>query len=198
MLAISMLCLAPNYTTFFDTIACLSITALVALYSTVLVKFNQGATTYVKNVYSVVFVTGLGLLFLFTNVNFALPIYYVLELGTVLFMLVLLKSNTGFFTEVEESSVQIQPIYIFVSILSFFEIIKKTTNVWCRPETTIDVFVDYFKKNKYLNEFYPFIIGLVTYKNILFLGFLIFIIVATGAIIYIKQTSLIPSRGLVW
>jgi hypothetical protein len=121
-----------------------------------------------------------------------------LELGTVMFMLILLKSNTGFFTEIEETAMQVKPVFVYLAIPIFFETVTSVFNLKNTTQTDCDTFVDYFKKNKYLNEFYPFVIELITYKKCLFVGLLAFVVAATGVIIFIKQTSLVPSRSHLW
>jgi hypothetical protein len=182
----------------FQTNYLITTSTATAMYIVVIFKFNQGATTYTKAIYSFLLILGMGLTFFWVNINFVVPIYYILEFGTVLFMVVLLKSNTGLFSEIEENIPQTQPTYLYLAIGLFFEIIIQLSRSVVVCEDRINMFVDYFKKNKYLNEFYSFVLELVTYKSALFTGFLLIITSITGMIIYIKQTSLLPGRGHLW
>ena len=176
----------------------ITMTILTSIFITIIFKFNQGATTYKKTAYSIAWAISLGLIFLWTNTNFILPIYYILEFGTVLFMIVLLKSNTGLFGEVEENTLQTQIPYIYVFVYLFSEIILKINNTFCKIKNYKIIFIDYFKTNESLNEFYAFVLELITHKTPLFLSILFFITTSTGFIIYIKQTSLIPTGNYFW
>lgn len=67
----------------------------MVLFLIVIFRATGGSGVYIKIKYILVLLIGLGAVFLELNLNFILPIFYSLEFGTALFIVVVIKSFVG-------------------------------------------------------------------------------------------------------
>jgi len=114
----------------------------------ILFKIQTKENPYLKIQFLLPFIFTLGFYFVLCNLNFILPIYWLIELGTVLFLLTVIKGfiNSFFF---KNNSVANQVTFIFFLFFILLFFIKK--NIIYKAEQII--FIDFFLLDTKKNEF---------------------------------------------
>jgi hypothetical protein len=75
------------------------LSVLVIFFLLTVFRIVSGAGIYTKVKYILVLLVSLGILFIEVNINYLLPIFYTLELGTALFLVMVMKSCINLWNE---------------------------------------------------------------------------------------------------
>ena len=128
-----------NFADLTYTFVCLAV--FIALY-----KINERSTLYIKTQYLVTLLISLTVPLLKINMNSMVPIFLLLELGTILFILLTLRGGSGQYINKSKKNVitlvLLPTILLFIYLINFYFI-----------EYLPQLFVDLYRKTTSSNEF---------------------------------------------
>lgn len=171
-----------NFADLTYTFVCLAV--FIALY-----KINERSTLYIKTQYLVTLLISLTVPLLKINMNSMVPIFLLLELGTILFILLTLRGGSGQYINKSKKNiimlVLLPTIFLFIYLINFYFI-----------EYLPQLFVDLYRKTTSSNEFSIWALSITKVHTELFLLTCLLIVISTTFIVFLKTKSVYTFKKL--
>lgn len=161
------------------------------VFTLVYIKITSSINTYQKTMYLTLLLMYLGVLMSNLNFNFLVPIYFAVELGTIIFILIILRSNSSIFGI--ESGLHRGGVFFFLMTL-LPVIYFSNANMFVKEMGSI--FVDFYSNNAVRGDFFGIYILTVSSGYSIMTALLLYVMSLTLGVILFKLFKNFPKNIL--
>lgn len=144
-------------------------------------KLMGRVDTYKKTIYLLTFLLYMGCTIAAVNLHFLVPIFFAIEFGTVIFILIITRSNSSLFTTTTGMNKTTLLVWVSTCVVG---VCLNFSNMFVKYAPTL--FVDLYSLNSIKNDFVSLYLAMVVTNFRVTIGIIIFVVALTAGIIFCK------------